>query len=430
MTKTNKAIELVKTALIILLAASALALAWKTELFSDVIGALPFFGSVADLMRGGTGTAETGGSEQKEAVRPLSIVITDREGKRYGVKYETDVRNAVYDRTGSIVGEALGSASAPTKINENEWREALSGPGVYFEYLNPVKLSVIGKWLGARMPDTAQDILLRSVYVAFGEDKSRVYYQDVESGSFFGADTASASGKVQELEIYSANGALFAFETDIRAAENAPYMLIMPDSAHADVSAGAAGSTEELLDIVLAALGHEDETYTRYYVSEGVLVYVGTQFNVRADKNGGVHYRRTDGLPSGDSEEVPDMNEAIELARVVAADTIGKTCGDAEVFFESLEYGAGGSSTVLFGYYIAGGRIVLRGDVCAGLIRLSYGTVAEIELIFRNYLLTDELTRLLPERQAFAAAGREFLLSYADTGQETLQPSWVRLGKS
>ena len=85
---------------------------------------------------------------------------------------------------------------------------------------------------------------------------------------------------------------------------------------------------------------------------------------------------------------------------------------------------------MLFGYYIAGGRIVLRGDVCAGLIRLSYGTVAEIELIFRNYLLTDELTRLLPERQAFAAAGREFLLSYADTGQETLQPSWVRLGKS
>jgi len=428
-TKGKKAVEWVKTAIIVLLSASTLILAWRTGLFSAYINNIPFFGSVADLFRGTTKTTETGGMELKEAARPLSIVITNEDGGRFGVKYDTDIRNAAYDRTSSIMGEALGSALTPEEISEDEWREALSGPGVFFEYLNPVNLSTLDGWLGAPMPDSAQDVALRYVCIAFSEDKSRVYYQDIERGLFFGADTASAAGKIQELDIYSENGAMFAFEAIVSNVESAPYMLIMPESDHPDIYAAAAGSAEELLDIVINAMGHSEETNTTYPDSRGFLVCVGTQFNIKVDITGRVLYRRTDELPVSAEEQLPDSSEIIESARVIVTDTISRTCGNAEVFFESMEYDADGSCSVYFGYYIAGGRVFLHEDNHAARISFSPGRAPEIELIFRNFSLTDEYTRLLPERQALAAAGGEFLLCYSDAGLEILQPSWARIDR-
>ena len=423
MTRARKTVEWVKTVAIALLSASALLLAWRTELYSGFFNAIPLFGSVAELVRGSTVAQESGGADIKEAARPLSIVITGGDGARYGIKYDTDARNAVYDRTSSILGEALGSASTLGEISEEEWREALSGPGVFFEYISPVRLSILGGWLGARLPGAVDDVLLRRVCVAFGEDKSRIYCQDVTRGLFFGADTASAAGKMQELEIYSGNGAKFAFETGISAAENSPYMLIMPGSDHPDIGSAAAGNAYELLDMTVAALGHEK--FTTYY-NRGLLVCVGTQFNINVDIGGQVLYRRTDGLPQYDDERELDANAAIEQARLIVEETIGTTCGGAEVFFEALEYGTGDSCSVFFGYYIAGGRVFLHEDVHAARVSILSGTVAEVELIFRNFTFTGETTRLMPERQALAAAGSEFILSYSDAGQEVLRPSWVR----
>jgi len=424
-TRERRAAEWAKTALIAVLSASALILAWRTGLFTGLVDNIPLFGNVADLVRGASGTPETGGVVLKEAARPLSIVITNEDGGRFGVKYDTEMRNAVYDRTSSILGEALGSASTPVKIGEGEWREALSGPGVFFEYLYPVRLSVLNGWLGARMPDTAEDVSLRHVYIAFGEDKSRIYYHDIGRGLFFGADTASAAGKVQELGIYSGNGAMFAFETGVPNVESAPYMLVMPDRDYPEVGAAATGGEEALLGLVISALGHGDEKFTTYN-NRGLLVCVGTQFNISVDAGGKVNYRRTDILPPGDSSQMQDANGIIERARVIVADTVGRNCGGAEAFFESMEYGADGSCSVFFGYYISGGRIFLHEDNHAARVRFSSGTPAEVELIFRGFSITDEFARLLPERQVLAASGREFLLSYSDTGAETLKPSFVR----
>ena len=448
MTKGNRVVEWIKTVLIVLLSVSALMLAWRTDLFSGIIDNLPFFGSVADLVRGSAGTTETGGVDIKEAARPLCIVITNENGDHYGVKYDTDTRNAVYDRTSSIIGEALGSASMPKVVDESEWREALSGTGIYFEYLYPVKLSVLDGWLGAPMPETAEDVPIRRVCVAFGEDKSRVYYQDIERGLFIGADTASASGKIQELEIYSENGAVLAFEMGIPSFKNAPYMLIMQESEHPVVSAVTAGSGEELLEITIEAMGQSEETYTKYYDNRGVLVCVGTQFNSRVDANGRVFFRwidepeqnqnKTRNKTQGETQDeyqsknqdnekqIPDVSKMIEGARAIVSDTIVKTCGDAEVFFETAKYEPDGSYSVYFGYYIAGGRIFLHNDDYAARIRFSSGAVSDIELNYRSFLLTSEFTKLFSEKYALAAAGGEFILSYSDSGPETLEPSWVK----
>jgi len=400
-------------------------LAWRTGLFNNAFAAIPLFGSFAELMRGASGTPEPSDTSLKEAARPLSIVITSGQGGRFGVKYDTDARNSVYEMTSSIIGEALGSASAPSEISEDEWRYALSGSSVYFEYITPVRLSVLDGWLGSPMPDTAQDITLRHVFVAFGEERSRLYYQDHNTGIFFGADTASAAGKAQELEIYAANGAVFAYETGISGYENAPYMLIMQDGDHPDVRAVIVGNAAELLEKALIAFGHENETYTTYYDSAGVFRCVGTQFNIRVFSDGRIIYRRTDVSPAEGEAQLLMECEMIERARVIAADSIGASSGSAEIMFEAFQRDEH-TYSVFFGYYIAGGRVYLPEDRHGAWVTFSSGIVSDIEVTFRNYSLTGENTRLLPERQALAAAGGEFVLCYSDTGAEIMQPFWVK----
>ena len=423
----RRVVEWVKTALIALLLVSALLLGWQTRLYNDFFNAIPLFGNVANLMRGaaGPGTTESGGVSLQEAARPLTIVITNTSGGRYGVRYDTDVRNTVYNKTSIILGEALGSASVPLAIREEDWRVALSRPGVYFEYVVPIKLSILGGWLGTSLPERVRDISLRRIFVAFGEDRSRVYFQDYDSGLFFAADTASSVGKAQELEVYSSNSAQFAFETGISAAENAPYMLIMPGSEHPEVRAVAEGNAEELLSAVINAMGHSNEKSTNYVGSDGTLVCIGTQFNIRADMRGHVAYQRTDTIPPDEDTQTSSESEMIEKARVVTAATVGNTNGGAEVFFESMEASNERTRSLFFGYYIAGGRIHSGEDSYAAKVTFTDDMITEVELNFRNFSISDEYSKLLPERQALASAGGEFILIYSDTGVERLQPSWV-----
>ena len=423
----KRAVKLGKTALIVLLTASALLLGMRTRLFDDIFKTIPFFGNVAVFVRGsGAADSAPSGTILKEAAQPLTIVITNEDGERYGVRYDTALRNAVYDRTSSILGEALGSATASREISEDEWRAALSGPGVYFEYISPVTLSILDGWLiRARIPSTAGDASLRRVFVAFGEDRSSVYYQNNDNGLFFAADTASSAGKAQELEIYSPNGALFAFETGIPTAENAPYTIIMQESLHSEIRVLPQHTTDELVTMTLDALGHGNETYTPRFDSEGALVHVGIQFNITTSAFGHVAYRRTDMAQPDSTAHILSDSQAIEMARLVVGDTINSVGSSAEVFFEKLEYGISGARTVFFGYYIAGGRIHLQDDRYAAWITIVDGTITELELVYRSFAFTGEQTRLLPERQALASAGGEFILSYTDTGVERLQPSWT-----
>jgi hypothetical protein len=430
LSKAGRVAEWVKTALIVLLSVSALLLGWRTRLFGDVSSTFPLFGSVAGLMRGTAGAGESGGVTIKEAARPLVIVITNEYGDRFGARYDSDERNAVYDRASSIVGEALGSASAPSQISQDEWRAALSRAGVYFEYVSPVRLSVLDGWLGAHMPDiaeSAEDVFLRRIFVAFGEDRSRIYYQDIGSGLFYGADTASAAGKAQELEMYSPNGAVFAFELGIAGSENAPYTLIMHGRYHPDIRAAIPGSAVELLDITLAAFGHSNEMYTTLPEGDGALRRIGTRFNIMVSAQGSVTYRRVDAPELDRERRTLNESEMIERARVIVADTIGGVSGSAEVFFDSLEYVADGSYSVIFNYYIAGGGVFLFEDGYAARITFTSGVVMNAELNYRHLARTYEYTRLLPESLALAAAGGEFMLYYSDTGAEIMQPSWVAL---
>jgi len=423
-----KIFEFIKTLVILLLIVNAFFLGGQTGLFNDFISTLPFFGSVAGLVRGGAEINQADNMQLIEAARPLTIVITNVFGEHYGARYDTDARNAVYDRTSSIMGEALGSVSSWSEVSGDEWRAALSGHGVCYEYIVPVTLSNLNRWLDARLPEITDSARLRRICIAFGEDKSRLYYQDHITGLFYGADTASSAGKAQELDIYTPNGSAFAFETGLEGSKQVPYMLIMQWSGHPELRSGAAGNAEELLDSVLLELGHSNEQYTWNSDGDGSFRRVGTRFNISINSSGGVRYRRLD-ISAYDAETPHRRDcEIIEQARRIVAETLGKVCGAAEIFYETIDQLEDGSHSVYFGYYIAGGSIYLPDDRYAARIAITSGVVTDLEINFRSYSYTGGQTVLLPERQALAAAGGEFLLYYSDSGAEVLRPAWVLAG--
>jgi len=415
MNSAKRAVEWTKTALIALLFVSAVLLGWQTGLSND------FFSPIADLV---ASTPEP--VPATEAARPLVIVITDENGARYGIKYDTARRNSIYDSTRGIFGEALGSASLPVEIGADAWREALRGPGIYFEYITPVRLSVLDRWLDARMPILAEDIAVRRIFVAFGENWNRLYFQDEESGRFFGADTSSSAARAQDFGMQDPNGAMFAFETSVRAAESAPFMIIMPGYPHPYVRAVGTGSLDEQIDVVISTFGHDGEATRLYFGGDGTMTRFGTRFSVRAEPNGRVVYRRTGGLSEEEGEALSEC-EMIERARASVERSIGETSGAADVFFELFEHNEDGSFSVTFGYYLTGGRVHMLEDGFAARITFTAGVITEAELNFKNFsFFPDEYSALLPEIQALAAAGGEFMLSYSYMGLERLEPVWAR----
>ena len=422
MTNRRKIIEWAKTTLIVILTMSMVLLGWHTQLFNDVAASIPLFGNFTGLGRA-TPTVEIGEAIVMEAARPLIIVITYEDGERFGAKYDTDIRNEVYAWTSGIIGEALGSAAAFQEISQEQWREAISAPGVFFEYFSPVWLSVLNSWLGARLAYIEEDILLRRIFVAFGDDSNRIYLQDIQSGNFYAAQTASFARKAQELETLRENGARFAFEIGSAGSERAPYMLILPGVKHPVVTANSASSAEEILYIVRNAFGHGREADRRYF-DDDTLVSIGVNFNIRVQPCGTVLYRRTD-RPQVDSAIFSD-SQVIEQARIAIAETIVRTSAGAEVFFEYLKHVDDDSRLVTFGYYIAGGRIRLIDDMPAARLFVSGGIVMEAELKFRSFSVSgEEYTELLPEILILAAAGGEFILNFSDTGLDEITPVWI-----
>ena len=425
MSKPSRKIEWVKTALIVILTVSALILLWQTRLLKDFIGEVPFFGNASGAAYGAT-PGDADNLIEKEAARPLTIVITEQNGERFGVKYDDETRNAAYDRTSSIFAEALGSMSELTVITEDEWRAALGGSGVFYEYAVPIRLSILDGWLRSRMPETEEDFLLRRVFVAFGEDRNRIFFSEHENALFYRAETASSAGMTQDIAAYNANGALFAFETELKAAENAPYTLIMEGNLHPLVNSESAGTAEELLEAAKNAFGHRGEPNILEYDMFDTLVCVGMEFEIRVFPGGSVIYRRTDDSSEAGARQSLSESEMIEAARVIIAETLGTVSG-AEVYFTSIESESENQNDVTFSYYIAGGQVHMQEDGYAANITLSQGIVTSAQLNFRAFSVTEEYAALLPEIQAFAAANGAFALNYSDSGLAFMEPLWGAL---
>lgn len=423
MSKNSSGKEKIKNVVIILLILSAVFLGWESRLFGNTTAGVSGITELYNSIIMGSGAEKNAEKKTAGAVIPVCIAVTNSDGAHSTVKYDMTELGRLYDKTVKILSEVLSSSRTPSEVDPSAWQSALTSPGIYFEYLSPVKLSVLSKLIGTEQTRSWGSIPVRRICVSYQNGKNRLFFCDCNTGKIYAADTAASDGVDGLTESVGINSAIFAFERGIQTLKD-PYCLLTTDvSEHPEIEVKNPLSDDKTLKDVLVGLGvseHPKSTYTE----TGARVYVENTFTLRLHNDGTVTYRLT-GDEGGAS---PELNEsaAIEKAWHAVFTSIGKYCGnDTYVYFDSAARTEDNGYQVKFTYMVAGGRVRLGADGYAASVTIKGGTITAMALHFRSYSVTNTQREMLPEIQAAAASSGAFMLGYDDNGTEKLEPVWI-----
>lgn len=419
----RRAIEWGKNVLIVLLLASAVWLVTLTPLVQDS-GLADLFSSREDRVEG-EGVVVLGA-----AAHPSRMAVMGSAG-RYGIQYDRDTVDELFARTGSLLGECLTSAEAPEEITETRWRLNLSQKGIYFDFERGIPLSALGSWLHSEGECALEGTARRILLTEGDEDRVQLCWQNEEDGLFYACATGlSVSLHLEPLvAAEESNGARFAFEMGKEDSLLHPYTLMTDVGDGVVYTGGNPLFTQTEVDELLRTLSFGEDNSVP--VSGGTAYLEGTA-RLEVGDNGVVTY--SDGheqkYPVSKKGGEPTVAELIEVARQLAESTIGRNCGEARLYLESVRETEEGW-LIRFGYRLNGSTVWLYEDGWAARILLREGYVSEFTLRFRSYTVTEEKIMLLPmDRAAAILPGVtkeccELELRYGDNGSRRVVPGWV-----
>ena len=104
-----------------------------------------------DFLRARNAGADSGApvTDRASLLGPYAAAVTLSDGTRCGAAWGSGSQ-AIYERFSALLGEALGSAGNPVRATAESWREALSGPGAYFDFRAQLPLALLAAF-GAGM---------------------------------------------------------------------------------------------------------------------------------------------------------------------------------------------------------------------------------------------------------------------------------------
>jgi hypothetical protein len=420
----------VKSVVIVALAVSALLLGMQSRIFSDL------FASISSGGQTTTSVNQPSKGVTAEAARPTMIVATNDDGARVCALHDDIAIDALYEITGSILGEALATAQSYERCDERQWRDALKSAGVLFEYAVPVRLDVLRGWLGADEHFEDASITLRRLCLSFEE--GALYFEG--GGVYFRAAAGSLGGARPTIPVNFSQGLRYAFERD--ADSPAPYMLLVSDARCPVASVTNPLEDEANVKAALIGLGIPSSLESSYPTADGTRVFVTNNVTVSVTRSGEITYHLN--TPSTALGEVSSLREAVEYTRRVG-ESVGMLAGDARLYFSGAEDKSGdlqaensdessggelgvssGNFTVTFDYFLTGGRIYLPSG-SAVTVEFEGGVAVRMTFEFRRYVKTGEPRALLPPLQAIAASGGEAAVGYADTGMGAISPFWYKV---
>ena len=407
MREKKRLVELGKDLVILLLIASALLLGARS-------------GVIERLRRNIDPSRETGGAvatNVSAAAVPFAVaVVGENAGGRCGLTCGVARVGETYDRFSAALGEALGSSGEPEQITERQWRAALTGPGVYFDFLYDQPLSLLAVWLGTEIDGGAASHTARRICLSLEGEGLALYYIRARYGEYYRCATALSSSTLSaRLRENTANGALFAFEIDENTGVD-PYVLLEPGiQSFARVT--AANSLRD--STVLASLpGLFEFSSVRSYSESDGTVFVEGEATMRVTTGGTVNYRSKSGGLALGAEDM-SAQAAVEAARRLCQNGPGASCGAASLGLSSLRYEQESDTYYISFEYAVDGVPVRLTEGAAAELTVSHGVLQEAVLRYRSYSAEAEAVRPLPREQALAAAdamgGSTLTLTYVDT---------------
>lgn len=425
MFKNRRMVERVKTLLIVLLSCSAVYLAVRTQIPVSLHSLLP------------TRTTQSGSQTTQEsriqAAQPLRMAVTLRGGEeslRYGVQYDQEAQDILFQQMYSLLVEALSSAEAPAAVDETSWREALNtSPGIYFDWQDNLPFSVLVGWLSVENGQLTGSV--RRLVLTAQEGQAVIYYCGQEETYYRAVcpmvDVSRLSEAVAGVKD---NGAQFAFEQE-EFDGLAPYTLLLGENLTPKIyQASNPLEQEEIREQVRQTLDFSDDSSVSYVTSNEQVIRNGNDTLRLAADGSTVTFTAADG---GSRYLVTSSGVygAVERCRQLAVDTLGDLCGQARLYLMSVEENGEESWQIEFGYLLDGVPVRLGDEGYAARFQVSGGRVVSFTLCLRSYTDSGTTSVVLPQRQAMAAMeakghqGEELLLVYLDTGIQQVSASWA-----
>ena len=330
---------------------------------------------------------------------------------------------------GDLLKEALGSSRVYTVCSEGEFLDALDNTSVYYDFLNPLPLSILADSISA---DTDNIQARRFILSARNEPNVHLYLQD-DSGTYRFCSTAVSRSDLESIaDSYELGNATFAFEL---AKTNSAYATVDPCTLFLTDSR----STLPLLyvsrmltntDQLLTSLGFNPRTNYRYPESDGTEVIVEGERSLRIRPDGTVLYRSGGEASLSIDAADPNAPTAREVAAGAEAllQTLTGTAGDGRLHLRAISHEED-TSVLQFGYHVNGTPVRFSDDSYAAEVTLEGSVITSLSLRFRQYTAADEQSLLLPLRQALAIAsqsgGISLAIGYADNGAETMAACWL-----
>lgn len=418
--KRHRLWERVKTLLILALSCSAVYLAGRT-LFPGQLGGL--FSRPPQGELNPSGSALLSG----RTLRPAALAVTWEDG-RYGLLYHQDDQEAV-TQASALLAQALNGAATPQVVTRQAWNRALAQPGLFCEYLAPMPLGPLSRWLsGGERPDLSQSWAQRLCVTA------RALYFQGEGETYYTCQLADdlTPALDQLADQFSANGAHFAGESEDYPKLRAD-SLILPLTPRlpqllADEPISLSNLTEpsETLSGLLQALSFHPQTNPLYPVTGGWAITDGGE-TLRIDSQGQLTYRRSDRT----AQRFPVGDSVLDATRALAEATVGSLCGDARLYLRQVRQ-EGSATVVTYGYAYRGASIQTGEEGWCAQFTVRDSCIDSFTLVLRHYTAQESApTLLLPQQQAAAAlpgsSGQTLELLYEDMagqGQELI-PFWA-----
>ena len=362
------------------------------------------------------------------AAEPMTIVVTPEQGVHSAAMYDARSLEEYYALYSAALAEALGSAGEPVEVGEADWRSALEGRGVYFDYQTDCQLSSFAIWLGSEMQSEAATHSARRLCLSLEGGEVTLYYLREKYGTWWRCSTELNYTALMERVISAEpNGAGFVFEFENEYEGVDPY-AVLPDGSISVRSVTGENALErgreaELMNV----FGMNSNLAQGYTEADGTDVYLEGSATMRLGANGVLRYTNRPDEPAAGPDLSP--TDAVELTQRMLLQTVGGQSGVASlrlsyIFLDTSTH----EYTVRYDYETDGLPVVLRGRECAAEFTLRSTTVTSAEIVFRSYGYTGGSETPLPAALAAVTAqtlgGGEPRLVYTDA-YDSVTADWI-----
>lgn len=430
MNKKRRAVELLKDALILLLSCSAIWLSFQTPLSAPLRGLFREEGTQAAPGNGP-------GSDLGSGALPMAIAANvpgsehlpeGTEGARCGLQYDQAACQELFQRVAGPLVETLSSAGVPERISRSQWETALTSDlGVCLDFQGEVPLSVLVGWLSGE--STGLDAVVRRLALTVWEDGLDVSYRDERSGAYYRcrSQVADPFSLAEALSGLTGNGAFFAFESELYQ-DLDPDTLLLPDIPALAVytAANPMSGTQGALEDLVRDLGFSLNS-TSFYSTDEQVARSGDD-SVRLSDRGVAQYEGETLFPVLRQGGAGELFDRVETCRQLALSALGPRCGEARLYLVSVEEVPEGWE-ISFGYSLNGIPVLTDLGYAARFL-VEGERITQFSLYLRSYTAAGDSSLVLPSRQGAAAlaaqglAGEELLLTYTDSGGDTLTAGW------